>query len=340
MRETANVAAADLMSHFNPNRNYKGILNKVKSGLQSGTQPLAHLVARINYTAFVLGLAGAAIASPLIGVGIAMLSAAKTIGFASVFTRAGITGLFLGSNALGRGMNTISKGISRALNRTKLNHYTRLYDYKSDFTTDTKFIFDTLRSCKMPELFFKDMMLVPYGDVNDAFGVVNDLPLHTDKHEKQWELIQRCYADCHRGASLISQVRNTQTGDLALQLIDGDGVKHIHDRQGHVFSFDYHQVTSIVRDNDRDEYLRYEVRDMPEFVHADYMSPPLANNENEPLSSDEELENMLPAKAAAKAIKKLVKVRSQFEISATGKQKTKNPHLSESVVRDEPAPKL
>ena len=81
-------------------------------------------------------------------------------------------------------MNTISKGISRALNRTKLNHYTRLYDYKSDFTTDTKFIFDTLRSCKMPELFFKDMMLVPYGDVNDAFGVVNDLPLHTDKHEK------------------------------------------------------------------------------------------------------------------------------------------------------------
>lgn len=340
MRETANVAAADLMNHFNPNRNYKGILNKVKSGLQSGTQPLAHLVARIHYPAFIAGMGIAAIFSSGLVLAGTLVASLKVAGVASLFTRAGLTGLLLSNNVFGKAFNGISKFITKTLNRTKLNHYTRLYDYKSDFTTDTKFIFDTLRSCKMPESFFKDMRLIPYENVKDAFGVVKDLPLHTDKDEKQWQLIQRCYADCHRGASLISQVRNTQTGDLALQLIDGEGVKHIHDRQGHVFSFDYDQPTSIIRDNDRGEYLRYELHDIPKFVRAEYVAPPLNNDADKPLSSDEVLDDMLALKVAARAKMKTAKMRGQFEVSAVGEERTKNHHLSESVARNEPVRKL
>jgi hypothetical protein len=264
----------------------------------------------------------------------------KVAGIASLFTRAGLTGLLLSNNVVGKAFSGVSKFITKTLNRTKLTHYTRLHDYKSDFTTDTKFIFEKLRSCKMPESFFKDMTLISYGDVKDAFGVVNDLPLHTDNHEKQWHLIQRCYADCHRGASLISQVRNVQTGDLALQLIDGEGVKHVHDRQGHVFSFDYDQPTSIIRDNDRGEYLRYTLRDMPEFVRAEYVSRPFVNDADASFSSDNELENMLPVKAATKAIKKLVKVRGDFEASATTDSEPKNRHPLESVARNGRAPKL
>jgi hypothetical protein len=131
-----------------------------------------------------------------------------------------------------------------------------------------------------------------------------------------------------------------QTGDLALQLIDGEGVKHIHDRQGHVFSFDYDQPTSIIRDNDRGEYLRYSLRDMPEFIRAEYVSPPFVNDADASFSSDTELENMLPAKAATKAIKKLVKVRGNFEASAADGNKFKNHHPLESVDRNGRALKL
>lgn len=348
MQSVANTAADDFMDQFNPNRNYNNnFRNKLSYGLQNGTQPLAYIVSRIHIPAFLVGLGLAAVLSSGLVLGSTLFFTLKSAGFASIFTRVGLTGLFLSNNALGRGVNGAVKFITKTINKTKTVQRTRLHDYKPDFTTDTNFIFDTLNSCKMPREFYEDIELVPYTEIKKTTNIHRDLPLHGKEQEHEWELIQRCYTDCHRHASFISQLQNQENGEIALKLIDGEGVEHLHVAQGEAFSFENKKKpTHIFKDHDRGIYQEYETRegDIPKLRPVDVIYLRLSDDHLEHKSTTKEL-RLLPSKEQKRVIKrrkkeKLKRAKKGFNQANQRPSSAKTPRPLESVDHDAPALKL
>jgi len=305
IQETANVAAECIMNHSSPNKIYKGGVNFLRKSFKNIIQPMSYTVSRWHIPTLVAGAVGAAAFSYLFLIAAGLLTTLKVVGISSLLTRAGLTGLFLSNNPIGKVMNGVSRFITKALHNNKLVRYARMHDYKQDFAKNPNFIFNTIWGCKAHKEFFDNIKFTPYADIETATHLPeNKLPYHTTNTENQWALMQRCHADCHDGASLISLIQDQETGAIGLKLIDGCGIEHLHIKPHESISYDNGEPSHIFYDLDRCKYFRRQTRHVPNIATVGQVVSVLSNRSAGQLATHETV-SILPPKIASRGIKKM-----------------------------------
>ena len=334
MQDRANHAAKQIMNGHSPDKTYQISGNGFKKIVKGCTQPLFHTLARLNLTTVIVGTAAAAISAYGFVFVASLFTAAKTIGVSSLFTKTAISSVLLSSNPLSRMTNGAIKAVSRFTHNNKLKDVKRFYDYKVDFTPYPHFITNTIRATKINSNFFNGIKFIPYEDIETAIGIPkSDLPVHDKIAEDQWLISQKCYSDCHKGASVISFVQNRDTGQPAFQLIDGRRVAFIHEKQGEAVVINDDQTTHIEKNNG-DTYSEkpFAFGASVKYVPYDYERPEQKPLSDHPIATDRALSIMPDGRAKKRA----VKARDAFTSSSL----PKSPHPLESVVRDAPVRKL
>jgi|GEM_PF-2401200 len=260
MHDRANYAAKQTMNGFNPDAPYKSFGNTHRKILKGASQPILHTLARLNVTSAITGTIIAGVSAYAFVFAATLFAAAKTMGMASLLTKTAVSSLVLGTNPLSRVLNGIVKYIPRLIHRNKTRQVKRFYDYKVDFTPYPHFITDIIRSTKAKPAFFDGMKLITPKNMSSFLGQdIAILPRHDEKEEIQWQLSKKMHADCHKGASVITLLQNTQTGGHALQLLDGRGNRFIHEVAGEAYAVENGQAVKITLDENGD-YIENSVK--------------------------------------------------------------------------------